>query len=157
MNTEERIKEHLAACEPIRSFSGKYAFLSNFFIEPDGTHVEGEFQQMKATNLEDSDKFEGLAPAEAKAMGKTIALRENWDEVKIEVMSWLVERKFADNDVMLARLLETGDAPLIEGNRRGDSFWGVTRSGWGEGENHLGQILMSVRDKLRGDKDGNRN
>lgn len=36
---------------PISRFTGEYAFLSNFFIEPDGTHVEGEFQGSKEADL----------------------------------------------------------------------------------------------------------
>lgn len=31
----------------IDRFVGKYRFLSNFFIEPDDTHVEGEYQWAK--------------------------------------------------------------------------------------------------------------
>lgn len=36
---------------------------------------------------------------------------------------------------------------IVEGNTWGDAFWGVD-SRTGEGENHLGQILMQVRSEL---------
>ena len=46
-------------------------------------------------------------------------------------------------------LLLTGDQEIIEENYWGDTFWGVCR---GKGQNHLGKILMKVRDELRGIK-----
>ena len=36
---------------------------------------------------------------------------------------------------------------LIEGNVWNDTFWGVCN---GKGHNHLGKILMKVRDEIRG-------
>ena len=42
-------------------------------------------------------------------------------------------------------LLATGDAKIVEGNTWGDVFWGVCN---GVGENHLGEILMKVRQDL---------
>lgn len=47
---------------------------------------------------------------------------------------------------MRARLLETGDAMLIEGNTWGDTFWGVCN---GQGLNVLGNLLMEIRQELR--------
>lgn len=47
----------------------------------------------------------------------------------------------------LLRALEaTGSAVLIEGNCWGDRFWGMVND---IGENHLGQILMDIREKLK--------
>ena len=40
-------------------------------------------------------------------------------------------------------LLKTGTAELIEGNWWGDTFWGVFN---GAGQNHLGRLLMEVRE-----------
>jgi hypothetical protein len=40
---------------------------------------------------------------------------------------------------------------LVEGNRWGDQFWGVDLR-TGLGENHLGKILMKVRDELRSNR-----
>ena len=42
-------------------------------------------------------------------------------------------------------LLSTGNAELIEGNWWNDTFWGICR---GKGENHLGKILMNIRNQL---------
>ena len=52
------------------------------------------------------------------------------------------------NDTVLAqKLIETGNAKLVEGNCWGDKFWGVCK---GEGKNNLGLILMKVRGELSG-------
>lgn len=61
----------------------------------------------------------------------------------------LVQDKFAEHPRLAQLLLDTGDALLIEGNNWGDSFWGVTRNGDGDGANYLGKILMEIRRGLR--------
>ena len=38
---------------------------------------------------------------------------------------------------------------LEEGNRWHDTFWGIDQN-TGKGENHLGKILMKVRDEIAG-------
>lgn len=62
-------------------------------------------------------------------------------------MSGLVRQKFNHRYPELrTKLLSTGDLEIIEGNHWGDTFWGVCN---GTGENHLGRILMQVREDLR--------
>lgn len=66
--------------------------------------------------------------------------------MKLDVMEACVRDKFTRNADLRRRLLETGDAELVEGNTWGDRFWGVCD---GEGENHLGRVLIKVRGELR--------
>lgn len=121
-------------------FNGQYRYLSNFYIEPDGSHVEGEFQAAKCPQM--ADRFKGLSPREAKALGRQVRLRPDWDAVKLDIMYQLVFKKF-DTHVHLAnQLWQTRPALLEEGNTWGDTFWGVCD---GIGHNHLGRILMRVR------------
>jgi len=54
---------------------------------------------------------------------------------------------FRQNSDLAARLLGTGQMPLVEGNNWGDMFWGVDVKS-GKGENHLGRILMKIREEL---------
>ncbi len=61
-------------------------------------------------------------------------------------MTDLVSQKFANSPALKEMLLATGDAELEEGNHWGDCFWGVCA---GIGQNHLGKILMRLRDKLK--------
>lgn len=130
----------------IGSFSGRYSFLSNFYIEPDGTHVEGEFQAAKCRHPSDRDRFKGLAPGQAKRLGRQITLRQDWEYVRISVMLDLLVNKFKDHQQLRELLLNTGTATLIEGNHWHDHFWGVCN---GVGQNHLGVLLMSIRDLSR--------
>jgi predicted NAD-dependent protein-ADP-ribosyltransferase YbiA (DUF1768 family) len=61
-------------------------------------------------------------------------------------MGFLVRQKF--REPKLRELLAgTRNAELIEGNYWGDRFWGVY-VGDGKGENHLGKILMQVREEV---------
>jgi predicted NAD-dependent protein-ADP-ribosyltransferase YbiA (DUF1768 family) len=55
-----------------------------------------------------------------------------------------LESKFADPELRM-KLLATGSRNLIEGNRWGDTFWGVSR---GKGQNLLGVLLKELRGEL---------
>jgi predicted NAD-dependent protein-ADP-ribosyltransferase YbiA (DUF1768 family) len=57
-------------------------------------------------------------------------------------LSWL---KYQD-PVLRSKLLATDDAYLEETNGWFDRFWGVCL---GTGHNHLGKILMKVRQRIR--------
>ena len=65
-------------------------------------------------------------------------------------MTGIVRDKFTRNPELKRLLLATGDAVLIEGNTWGDRFWGVDKR-TGKGENHLGLILMDIREELKND------
>jgi predicted NAD-dependent protein-ADP-ribosyltransferase YbiA (DUF1768 family) len=66
-------------------------------------------------------------------------------------MTELVTAKFQQNPQLAASLIATGHRVLEEGNSWGDAFWGISPAGSGKGHNTLGQILMKVREQLRGD------
>lgn len=139
----------------ISSFSGEYAFLSNFFISPI-THgrlkymtVEHAFQASKTKDRVLRKRVAQIStPGKAKRYGRKLPLREDWEQVKIGVMRSLLRKKFRI-PALRRLLLETGDAVLIEGNHWHDTFWGVCQ---GQGENHLGKLLMEVRDEIRSGK-----
>ena len=54
--------------------------------------------------------------------------------------------KFTQHEDLKKKLLETGDAELIEGNYWHGCYWGVCEE---QGENRLGKILMRIREELR--------
>ena len=66
---------------------------------------------------------------------------------KDEVMLRAVLAKFTQHAGLRDTLLATGDAMLVE-HTRNDSYWGD--GGDGRGRNMLGQILVNVREELRG-------
>ncbi len=140
--------------ENITSFHGAHRFLSNFWDAPvlmDGylyPTVEHAYQAAKTLDQNERQQVRECAkPGQTKRMGKTLTIREDWEQVKYFVMKMLVFQKFMMHTQLAQKLLETGDALLIEGNTWGDSFWGVdAKKG---GQNHLGQILMDVRAQIR--------
>jgi predicted NAD-dependent protein-ADP-ribosyltransferase YbiA (DUF1768 family) len=67
-------------------------------------------------------------PGLAKKLSKSLTLRENWDNYKLIVMANILSQKFDLNGsneqkVLAQKLIDTGDAELIEGNYWGDVFW----------------------------------
>lgn len=137
----------------IDSFSGTYHFLSNFWpasVEFEGIvypSVEHAYQAAKTLDVNERRRIAALAtPAEAKWAGRASPLRRDWETSKFEVMERCVRYKFTHHADLRAKLLETGDAYLEEGNTWGDRVWGVYQ---GQGENRLGKILMQVRAEIR--------
>lgn len=133
----------------IDSFKGEYAFLSNFYPVPCdlGSGVvfptaEHAYQASKSQDSTDwKDVMECVSPGAAKRMGKIVTMRPNFNQLKLSYMGQIIRAKF--NDPRLAdRLVETGDAKLIEGNHWNDTYWGVCK---GVGQNMLGRLLMSER------------
>jgi ribA/ribD-fused uncharacterized protein len=75
------------------------------------------------------------------------ALSVTDDFERIALMRRVVSQKISKNALIRALLLSTGDEQIYEGNDWGDRFWGVSPIGSEEGENHLGIILMEIRDE----------
>ena len=140
--------------ETIKRFIGSYQFLSNFYpceVTYNGrtySSVEVAFQCEKCANEEDRETISEMKPVNAKRYGRKIQQKENWHEIKLKVMHELVRAKFEQNKDLKEKLLATGDAELVEGNYWHDKFWGADIKTL-EGENHLGKILMSVRNELK--------
>ena len=141
--------------DKISKFTGKYRFLSNFYVEfplcveYDGRRyisVEHAFQSAKCKNECDKDLFLIVQdPRDAKFFGRTVKIREDWESIKLKVMEDCIRSKFK-NPKLSKKLLETGDSILEEGNTWKDTFWGVYN---GQGENHLGKILMKIREEIK--------
>ena len=138
----------------IDSFRGEYFFLSNFFpaeITYEGLtyrNNEAAFQAQKTLDKEEKATFADLKPKEAKARGRRVMLREDWEQIKDSIMEEIVRAKFVQNPQLLEQLLSTGDTELVEGNTWNDRYWGVDLR-TGKGKNHLGIILMKVRSELK--------
>ena len=136
----------------ITRFRGQYAFLSNFYpakITFNGLtfkNAEAAYQAHKTRDKEKRSSFTNLDPREAKRKGRTLKLRKDWNRIKVKVMYRIVKRKFTQNAYLKRKLLNTGNAILIEGNTWKDRFWGQYN---GEGKNMLGKILMKVRKELK--------
>jgi ribA/ribD-fused uncharacterized protein len=141
--------------ERIASFEGPNRFLSNFYplVYPVVDEhrlfyrsVENAYQASKSLYKSDRVEIAAMSAAKAKTAGKKLNLREDWEQIKRAVMLQFLLQKFILNEDLRECLLDTGEAVLIEGNHHGDRWWGTVN---GVGENHLGILLMQVRDLLR--------
>jgi len=140
----------------VKSFTGKFRWLSNFYPAQvrgvgnfDYPTVEHAYQAAKTTDEHQWVWFASLAmcprPGDAKRRGQKLILRRDWDAIKLPVMEALLRQKFARGSELAAKLAEI-DGEIVEGNYWGDTFWGQCG---GLGFNHLGRMLMKIRDELR--------
>lgn len=136
----------------INSFRGEYAFLSNMYESPitlggvSYTCAEAAFQAVKLKDKTQRTQFQNISGPAAKALGRRVHLREDWDEIRLDVMRWIIHEKFRQNPLLATKLIQTGNIRLVEGNTWNDRFWGVCN---GTGENWLGRILMAERIKIK--------
>ena len=139
----------------IISMVNKFLFLDNFYecqVTYKGItyqNSEAAFQAQKTVDPQERLKFANLPPQEAKSLGHLISPRDDWEEIKDQVMYEVVKAKFQQNPDLLQQLLDTGDAELIEGNNHSDAYWGVDLPLWA-GYNKLGSICEKVREELGG-------
>ena len=142
----------------------KWFFLDNFYPQPvmlvpdqdwprlkwAARTVEHAFQAMKTTDL---DVRNGIIhtdhAADAKAWGNTVSKREDWNDIRFELMFRLVNQKFRESMRLRTKLILTGDREIVEGNTWNDRLWGQCPVG--VGENWLGCILMRVRQDIIGE------
>lgn len=148
----------IVEADAITRFRGDYFFLSNFYpcgILFDGLDyptLEHAYQASKTTVQELRCQIrDAKGPGAAKRMGKALAARPGFftHGIAIETMEGLVTQKFVRHRTLRGLLLETGTRQLVEGYT-GNRTWGMvhTEQGW-EGDNHLGIILMLVRERIR--------
>jgi ribA/ribD-fused uncharacterized protein len=72
--------------------------------------------------------------------------RDDWDDVKVQVMRKILWAKLRQHEYVRRKLHDTGQRELVENSWR-DAFWG-----WGpnrDGENRLGKLWMEIRSALR--------
>lgn len=136
----------------IDTFDGKYDFLSNFYecsINWEGKvyrNSESIYQMYKTLDNVPYD-FTQTTGAQAKKIGKTLNIRSDWNKIKLDLMYKICQEKFKQNPDLAQKLKNTGNSILIEGNYWNDTYWGICN---GKGQNHLGKILMKIRDELMG-------
>ncbi len=143
----------------ILGFKGKYSYLSNMHIvgvsfrhKFNSTFVfanssEHIYQAYKAKYAEDFEKVINASnPYEAKKLGRNIEMDKAFDKNKLQIMERIIRAKFSQNDTLKKALLETGSQYIEETNNWNDIYWGVCK---GVGQNHLGKIIMKIREELR--------
>ena len=81
------------------------------------------------------------SPLASKNMGMKAQLRNDWKDVRENIMYNILLCKFTQHPQLRDVLLATGLAPIIH-RTRSDTVWG---DGGGKGENLLGKILVQIR------------
>ena len=139
------------------STTGEYGCFSNFSRH--AIHLKGKrwptsehyFQAQKFADTEHEEAVRRCKTArEAANRGRSrkLPLRRDWESVKEQVMLEALRAKFTQHEDLREILLGTGEALLVE-HTTNDSYWGD--GGDGSGKNRLGQLLMQVREELRGE------
>lgn len=117
--------------------------------------VEHGYQAQKATSPEDHDWIAAAnGAAEARRRGRSIkGIRHNWyGGVGKRIMLKLLWSKFYHNPHLRKLLIATWPHELMHGNTHNDRYWGIDRR-TGEGEDHLGKLLMFLREQIREGRD----
>jgi len=133
---EHRWLSNMAACEIIY---GDLVFKS----------TEAFYQAMKTLDADERIKFQGYDGQTSKREGRKLILRDDWHQIKDEVMKFALKKKFSQ-EPFKSLLINTGDAEIIEGNYWHDNYWGsCTCSKCGNnGLNTLGKMIMDIRANL---------
>lgn len=155
-NFKAKVKNSTVA---INDFQGQFRFLSNFYpckVVLDGIIYGSTESAYQAAKTMDPVLRKEILDAPtfnlAKRLGSRVALRPDWEEVKLGVMEDLLRQKFAPGTGLRAKLDATSPQKLTEGNYWHDNFWGdciCTKkdSCKRAGQNHLGKLLMRIRDE----------
>ncbi|GAQ81151.1 riboflavin biosynthesis protein RibD [Klebsormidium nitens] len=127
--------------------------------EEEWRSVEHFYQAQKFAGVNDANAEsavrgirEARSSEEAARIGRALErlrpelVRQDWDTAKVEVMYGALCRKFQMHSELSNLLVSTGDLEIVE-NAPHDFFWGIGRTG--QGQNHLGKLLMRVRRELQ--------
>lgn len=136
----------------ITEFRGEFSWLSNFFpikIEYDEIvypSVENAYQAGKLINRKDREMFINITPGQAKKLWRNYPTYNLTEEFRLNLMYQLLSIKF-NQEPFKSLLIATDNCNIIEKNYWGDMFFGYCLK-TNQGKNHLGQMIMNIREKL---------
>jgi ribA/ribD-fused uncharacterized protein len=160
----EALKKYRVLCTELSALSDPiYFYEREFYVLSNFSSFALSYDQrlfMTAEHLYHWWKFKDKDPMKQRAIQLAMSAhdafklaerwkeyrREDWDEIKCQVMSLILHLKAEQHEYVRRKLLETGDRELIEDSWR-DDFWG-----WGpnrDGKNMLGKLWMEVRQEIR--------
>ena len=136
----------------LSNMSGGFPLLINNFRIPT---CENLFQALKFPDYPELQRqlLSQQSPMGARALSNRqenkTRIRSDWKEIQMEVMAFCIRAKLIWNWVGFGnRLREAADREILDNSSKTDTFWGVVPTSNGEqrGENHLGILLMGLRD-----------
>ena len=145
------MRNNIPQQDVVLGFNGEYRWLSNFYpvkILYEGVSypsVEHAYVAAKTIDPNKRRLISNMTAGYAKKYGRQIQIRDDWDDVKSDIMFGLLAEKFSQKK-FIELLLSTNNMYLEETNTWGDTYWGVCN---GVGENQLGKMLMNIRSALQ--------
>jgi len=125
----------------------EHLYQARKFIYPGAPAVnEKHAEAIRVASTSCKAKVLASAPTRKTRSAKGLAINPQWDEIKLQVMREVIELKFRANPYCHWTLMSTHPFDLEE-RPPSDSFWGVGADG--SGKNHLGKLLVELREKLR--------
>ena len=140
------------------AFGGLSNMAAGFPLEINGVPMltsEALYQACRFPHLPEVQQLiiKEKSPMTAKMVGKPYRSqsREDFDDVKVDIMRWCLRVKLAQNFVEFGKLfLSTKNKPIVEDSHK-DAFWGAVRDKKDEnilrGVNALGRLLMQLREQ----------
>jgi ribA/ribD-fused uncharacterized protein len=132
--------------------SGNTAGLSNFSLHPvsipnfgNFPTAEAAFQAYKCPNDKEYVKSQenAISPIVSKHLGRICKLREDWYEVRVNILYNILEKKFEQHDDIREKLLNTGFRPIIEFNKNNQ-----IHSDKYKNHNTTGILITKLRNKF---------
>ena len=123
-----------------------YGFWKNGIYYPTAEHY---YQSEKFDDINIKQKIiMAQTPKEASIIGRNRNLKrkENFKQIKNQVMYQGVLEKFRQNPEIRSQLIETGNQEICEMTVK-ENYWGVGPNH--DGKNYMGKILMKVRNQLK--------
>ncbi len=142
-----------------QAFGGLSNMAAGFPIKVNGVSIltsEALYQACRFPHLPDVQQMiiNEKSPMTAKMVGKPYRSqsREDFDDIKINIMRWCLRVKLAQNFIEFGKLLlSTKDKSIVEDSHK-DTFWGAVRDKKDEnimhGVNALGRLLMELRQQV---------
>lgn len=136
--------------DPYNEFSNfaPYPIEVDGFVYPTNEHYfqASKFNDEKLHHTIRECDSPGRAFRYGRNPGYKDKIRSDWQTYRLEVMRKAIYAKFTQHDSLKQLLLGTGDVLIVEDSPV-DSFWGCGKDR--DGQNHLGLLLVELRQKLR--------
>ena len=134
-----------------------YGFMNNYYkarfyiYSKWWNFVEAPYQSQKTNVISEKEAIWKAERAnDSRLLGQKVTMVADWDQIKREVMKECCMAKFLQHSDLRLKLKLTGTQELVEDTKTtNDMYWGCGADG--TGQNVLGQVLMEVREALRGE------
>lgn len=131
---------------------GEFSNFSGFpvFVDGEWWSTSEHYYQAQKYETEELKNWVQFAPGPMEAANRgrdpKVPKRDDWDKVKNGFMEKALFDKYTRHEVLTELLLSTGSTHIYE-HTKNDCYW--ADCGDRTGQNHLGLLLMKVRDSLR--------